>query len=565
MNNRNLSLFTAFCAAFCALLSGCANPIIESAYRSANEGDVTSAMIFGYYYRSPAALGAIDDQSSPRTISITMPANTPTQVISYPVILHNGRDCVLKEGTSWNYGSAAHTAVYTLTGRDGKSRDYNVTVNLSPAMSNPEDAASADILLAYYPDDPPALAAIGQAAAPGAPVPVEINLAAEKPDQRIEDELIIIHNGASYRLKTPWTHTATLHQAVFTVRAANGTERDYAVFVALPPVAQNYIYVSATGDDFTGEGTAELPYKTLRWAVSRAAHHHTIRAVRVVGELNDASEAANVPGTVFDLGGIFTGANAVEVTVFGTTGSALIGAPGKRVLDVYEGAQLRFMGIAITGSDQEGIRMRDDGTSVWLLTGASVSYNQRGILLRSGTLRMSGGAVENHRADRGAGVLVESGHFVLTGGTISDNLASAARAAGAVQVAGGKFTMQGGSIVRNGAIGVAATGGLFMFDGGNIAAHSSYGVTITLPAVFTKSGGRILGNGNEEKDPAALNTPNVDGAILYAPYIRKGSAGIEQDISIDASGVFSPPDAGSDPLLDGYDGGKFWFRPVTLF
>jgi predicted outer membrane repeat protein len=133
-----------------------------------------------------------------------------------------------------------------------------------------------------------------------------------------------------------------------------------------------------------------------------------------------------------------------------------------------------------------------------------------------GIFTMTGGTIKNNRAlyskeegyYGGGGVNVNNGTFTMTGGEINDHLLAASSGNttfGAVFVgANGSFTMSGsaeinGNTIRIG-IGSGSTvsvdGGTFTMSGGTISGNDAVGVVVGNGGTFNMSGGTISGNIN---------------------------------------------------------------------
>jgi hypothetical protein len=120
-------------------------------------------------------------------------------------------------------------------------------------------------------------------------------------------------------------------------------------------------------------------------------------------------------------------------------------------------------------------------------TGALIRVTGGDLLLNPGTVITK----NNSPSSSGSGVSVESGTFIMRGGTISDNSSSY----GGVYV-GGTFTMSGGTISGNSSSGgggvVVQNSGIFTISGGTISNNLVRGVLVD--GTFTMSGGTIADN-----------------------------------------------------------------------
>jgi uncharacterized repeat protein (TIGR02543 family) len=124
--------------------------------------------------------------------------------------------------------------------------------------------------------------------------------------------------------------------------------------------------------------------------------------------------------------------------------------------------------------------------------------------VNGGTFTMNGGTISGNNTtgtSSGGGVAVNGGTFTMNGGTISNNRASYG---GGVVVQTGTFTMKGGTISDNitssfGSGVWVHSNGTFSMTGGTISNNSSsgsgyYGGGVATEGIFTMSGGIISGN-----------------------------------------------------------------------
>ena len=99
----------------------------------------------------------------------------------------------------------------------------------------------------------------------------------------------------------------------------------------------------------------------------------------------------------------------------------------------------------------------------------------RAINVTSGTFIMDGGKILNNRTERGGGVLVNNGYFVMNDGIIMDNYCTVG-GGGVYMFNGVDFVMNGGIIRRNAAPdggGIYFDGGTFRMKGGSVLRNSS--------------------------------------------------------------------------------------------
>ena len=135
------------------------------------------------------------------------------------------------------------------------------------------------------------------------------------------------------------------------------------------------------------------------------------------------------------------------------------------------------------------------------LTGGSFSGMTGGgaIYVESGRFIMNGGTISGNTAKSGGGVEVTtSGSFTMNGGEISGNTANSS--GGGINVSTSSFTMNGGIISGNTANnggGINVSTSSFTMNGGKISGNTAVnggGVRIYNNAEFTMNGGAISGN-----------------------------------------------------------------------
>jgi hypothetical protein len=267
---------------------------------------------------------------------------------------------------------------------------------------------------------------------------------------------------------------------------------------ALPPATQQYVvvvsqdvqyyYVNGTTGrddwpDIYNGGSESYPFKTLSYAVSKAAASSSIDHIFVSGELNTANQAGGGnANSVIAING--TGNPAKTITVTGVGGSAVLrGTTGKRVLSVTGGADLVFENITVAG----GRAGTEDGGGLHISGSSKVKF--------------SGGSITDNRARSGGGVFVGTGstdmsEFTLMGGSISGNSATGT-AAGADN--DGMWTSTPPSIEGGGGVCVSGNA-LFWLTSGTVSNNTTSG-----------SGGGVLVRGLRD-----FLTPNNDSGFLMS-------------------------------------------------
>jgi len=185
----------------------------------------------------------------------------------------------------------------------------------------------------------------------------------------------------------------------------------------------------------------------------------------------------------------------------GNSKFSLVGASGANVLTVENRATLRLDGIIVTHVS---------------------GYNAHGLTVNSGgTLILSSGEIIGNSGSYG-GVHVNGGSFTMTGGEISNNIATGDYywGGGGVYMTGGTFAMSGGKISGNTAIhynygggGIYMTGGSFTMSGGEISGNSA----------TANGGGVYIGGGNFDMSGGTIsNNKATDGGGIYLAdgYVR---------------------------------------------
>lgn len=138
--------------------------------------------------------------------------------------------------------------------------------------------------------------------------------------------------------------------------------------------------------------------------------------------------------------------------------------------------------------------------------GVCVAWSQEVSDSGGATFILEGGRITGNTASTGGGVAVEDGnHFIMTGGSITDNYIGRTCVGGGVYVGyEATFDMSGGTIADNGSEESSSGGGVLVNNGsfdmtggaitGNEAGLQGGGVFISGSGTFTMSGGTISGN-----------------------------------------------------------------------
>ena len=215
--------------------------------------------------------------------------------------------------------------------------------------------------------------------------------------------------------------------------------------------------------------------------------------------------AALTIGDSFSIAG--TTANTFGTTANGTTLAVTLKGSGTVSLS-SDGSMIRLADNQTLIIDSENLTLqgRMNTASLVYVNGSTAKLE-----LRNGTIRdnnLSSASYGSTQAN-GGGVYVGSGNFIMSGGTISGNTASAssindsakAYGGGVYVRSGGNFTMTGGTISNNRA---SASG------------HPNYTCQACGGGVYVESGGtfRIVNGtiyGNSESTTSLRNTVNVSG------------------------------------------------------
>jgi uncharacterized repeat protein (TIGR02543 family) len=185
----------------------------------------------------------------------------------------------------------------------------------------------------------------------------------------------------------------------------------------------------------------------------------------------------------------------------------------------------------------------NSGGTLNMYTGAKISGNTTSI---------------SYQYYGGGGVSINGGAFTMSGGEISDNIASSSSAypsyGGGVYINNGTFTMSGGKISGNTASssyssssyggGVCINGGTFTMSGGEISgntASSSYysyysyggGVCIYSGSFIKSSSGGIIYGANAAT--ALQNTAGSDGQAVYISGSMKRNTTVSAGAALDSS------------------------------
>ncbi len=280
------------------------------------------------------------------------------------------------------------------------------------------------------------------------------------------------------------------------------------------------VYVSAAGDDDSGNGTSRLPYKTLQKAVE------AINTVGLSTEDWTIYVSGTVEGNVKMPSGVIGTLQAKTLTICGRTGSTtdiLQGNGTTAVVMVNVPATVTMQSLTITGGSYTiggGIYVGNDNATVilgedTLITGNTCSdstqYGGGGIGLNKGTVICRGAHIQANTAPlNGGGIWVNKGTFLFEDGLIGGEsgkgnaCTSENGTGGAVFVTGyGSMVMSGGAILGN----TATKNGGGIYNAGSL----------------TVSGGSVSGNTARELGCGIYNSDNASACIYGTAVIGDSS------------------------------------------
>jgi TolB-like protein len=256
-------------------------------------------------------------------------------------------------------------------------------------------------------------------------------------------------------------------------------------------------YVSAKGYDSPYGGLSEdQPFKTLRYAVNRAAEND-IKKITVIGTLDIKSEGtAENAGAVFNLRPMFASEEPGEILITGKTGASgieraiLSGNETKNNVLYISSGIFRFEHIEISGATGEwpsGVGLDISYTR----TTASVSINPLG---GSGSVKqvtpkitLGPGAAVRDNEEAGVGI-GERMTCIISGGEVWDNKQNGV-------IVSGILLMQNGLISNNDSSGLfIGSKGAVTMTGGTISNNHFGGVYIMPGGKFDQTGGTIQNN-----------------------------------------------------------------------
>ena len=289
---------------------------------------------------------------------------------------------------------------------------------------------------------------------------------------------------------------------------------------------------------------------------SARASGETVTLTRNVGMQRNLTVPAGVTLDLTGDGGIWTQRDGVTLTVNGT-----VNAPSTRIgFDNGSGART----MTINGNGTINLMSKGNLLNVWSGDGVARKLTLDGVTLigiadndsplvdvnNGGELVLVSGAIMGNTRTSddwasGGGVNLWHGTFTMSGGEISSNSAvgTGGGSGGGVEVGDGSvFTMSGGAITGNITAreggGVHVWRGMFTMEGGEISGNSVIaegyprggGVNVGEASVFTMSGGAITGNttsghsGGVHIGDGATFT--MSGGAIFGNSARSGGGGV---------------------------------------
>lgn len=178
----------------------------------------------------------------------------------------------------------------------------------------------------------------------------------------------------------------------------------------------------------------------------------------------------------------------------------------------------------------------------------ATQVNGGGIYIADGgKVTLEGGAITGNTAYNGGGVYVAKGTFIMTGGSISNNLSTRTNGGGGGGVYildGGSFQMDNGKIAQNSSSssgGGAVVYGTMIVNGGTISQNKALkggGIFTGSPSVLTLNGGTITGNSLTEPQTGVGAGINIEAGCEFtvsgSPKVTENKIGeVDQNIYLD--------------------------------
>ncbi len=303
------------------------------------------------------------------------------------------------------------------------------------------------------------------------------------------------NNGSEVTVNTETVDVTFDGAGTITATISDGTEtltKDHAVKF-------NKLYVKSDGNDTTGFGTIENPYKTIGKAYEMAEDTATIY---VMDSITETSTSNFTKEKTITLTSCTKSGNTCPIGSANTVtrGSSLTGS----IINSQKGT-LTLNTITIDGNNvlASSPMINNKATlnlnSNTILRKANSSNDGGAIYNSTGTITINGATITNNTGKRGGGIFAISGTINLISGTFSSNSAPSSTG-GAIWTAG-EFNMSGGSVTNNSA-----------FEGGGI--NCTYNTSANAYCTMNLTGGSITYNSSNGTSSSDAN----GGAILINSY-----------------------------------------------
>ena len=265
----------------------------------------------------------------------------------------------------------------------------------------------------------------------------------------------------------PGTYTAALR-----VTDAAGATGMSVTTVSVTTLDLTTIYVSPEGDDDTGTGLPESPYRTIGRGIAAATPEDTVMVL--AGDYGE--------NVVVD--------TSITLQGEGSSLSVITGQPsGGPVVKVISGAEVTIDGFSITGGNPDsfgwgsGVYVYQAGAHVsnCVITGNTCTQSGGGVYATFATLTLTSNGIRGNYGGFGGGVAVRdaSGPTVMSGNEIELNQATTAAGGGVLVQTSTDVTLTDNLISGNSASdyggGVAVLGSTVAIEGGQITGNSAPG------------------------------------------------------------------------------------------
>jgi len=303
-------------------------------------------------------------------------------------------------------------------------------------------------------------------------------------------------------------------------------------------------YVSASGNDSNNGLSESAPLRSLALAYQRAVDGN-IKIITVIGTLNYQSEAAYIDST--DIFNLTASGSASEIIITGKWGAAraVLSGVGSGRNVVYAGGTIRFGYIEISGGELNGESKDGDGIGIYgtvtIGSGTVIRANKGSGIYNRGACTFEGGDINGNENG-----VYNFGIFVMHSGTIRNNKST--QSGGGVIISSGTFTMSEGSITgntaeSNGGGVVIYSSGTFAMSGGSITGNTAKtdGGGVDNSGTFTMSGGSITGNtvGRDGGGVRNMKTFTMSGGSISNNTARGTGGGVDVSISFGSDTVFT--------------------------